>query len=144
MILQTRRAMQKARRREIFPYGVTNEEAGVLVVARAIGPRATPTEIARWVTREPHSISTIVKRMEKRGLINRVNDPDRKNIVRVALTEKGEQVHHLLTERHCIYRIMSVLSEEEYQQLRITFEKLWAKAREEIGMRSRPGIPPAK
>jgi len=39
LILQTRRAMYKARARELWQYGITPEESAVLLVIQAIGWR---------------------------------------------------------------------------------------------------------
>ena len=104
--------MYKARTRELFQYGITPAEAAVLVIVQAIGEKATPAEISRWLFREPHSISGLLARMEKQGLVRKVKDLDRKNLVRVVITEKGQQAYQQSTKRESIHRIMSSLSEE--------------------------------
>ena len=72
LILGMRRAMHKARAKELFQYGITPEEASVLFVVNAIGDKATPAEVSRWVLREPHSVSSLLSRMEKDRLVGAV------------------------------------------------------------------------
>ena len=47
LVISMRRAMYKARAKELFRYGLTCEEAAVLFAVSSIGDRATPAEIAR-------------------------------------------------------------------------------------------------
>ena len=69
--------------------------------------------------------------MEKQGLVRKVKDLDRKNLVRVVLTEKGREAYYHSTKRESIHQIMSFLSEEERQQLRHCLQTLRDKAREQ-------------
>ena len=144
LILQTRRAMYRARTIELFKYGITPEQAAGLFVVQAIGPRATPAEISRWLLREPHSISGLLNRMQKEGLITKAKDLERKNWVRVAMTEKGRQAYSQSTKRESIHRILTALSEKECQQIRTCLEKLRNKALEELGTASQPPLPPSR
>jgi DNA-binding MarR family transcriptional regulator len=130
----TKDAISKARRRELYRYNIRARRAGVLFVIQAIGDHATPVEIARRLFREPHSVSELLSRMVKEGLVRKVKDLDRKNAVRVVLTEKGRETYYQSTKRESIHKIMSSLSEEERQQLWALLEKLYYKALEELGM----------
>ena len=141
LILHMRRAMHKVRARELLQYGITPEESGVLFVIQAIGWRATPAEISRWLLREPHSISGLLKRMEKKGLLKRVKDLDRKNQIRVTITEKGLEAYNQSNNRDSIHRIVSAISKEECQKLKACLEKLLIKALEELGRSYKPPFP---
>lgn len=143
LIVHMRRAMYKARAKELFQYGITPEEAAVLFIVKAIGPRATPAEISRWLLREPHSTSGLINRMEKKGLIRKVKDLERKNMVRVAITEKGQQSHNQSAKRGTIHRIMSALDGDERQQMWEYVRKLRDKAFEETGVVRKPSFPPS-
>ena len=134
LILQMNRAMYRARAKELFQYGITPEEVALLFVVQAVGYRATPTRISRLLVREPHSVSSLLTRMQKRGLVSKVKDLERKNLVRVVITEKGRQAYYHSMERKSIRRILSVLSEEERRQLRVYMKKLRDKAFEELGI----------
>ncbi len=128
----------KARWEELAQYNVPPVQAAVLFIIQAIGYRATPAEISRWFFRQSHSVSELLSRMEKGGLVRKVKDLDRKNLVRVELTEKGRETYHQSMKRVSIHNIMSSLSEEEHQQLRSCLQKLRDKALKEIGIKGEP------
>ena len=141
LILHTRRAMYKARARELLQYGITPEEAGVLFITQAIGWRATPAEISRWLLREPHSTSGLLRRMEEKGLVKRVKDLERRNLIRVTITKKGHEAYNQSTKRGSIHRIISAISKEDCQKMKACLEKLWVKALKEIGTSYKPPFP---
>jgi len=141
LILHTRRTMYKARARELLQYGITPEEAGVLFVIQAIGRRATPAEISRRLVREPHSISGLLRRMKRKGLVKRVKDLERRNLIRVTITKKGREAYNQSTKRDSIHRIISSISKEDCQEMKACLEKLWNKALEELGRGYKPPFP---
>ncbi len=72
LLRQTTDIIFKARGKELRQYGITVRQAAILFIIQAIGGKATLTQIANWLFREPHSVSAVLMRMEKDGLINRV------------------------------------------------------------------------
>lgn len=112
-----------------------------MFMIQAIGENATPSELARCLFRKPHSISELVDRMGKRGLVRKVSNLDRKNQVRVELTDKGREIYNQSDTEEPIHRIMSTLSEAEHQQLRALLGKLWNQALEELDMDLIPPFP---
>jgi DNA-binding MarR family transcriptional regulator len=138
LLHQTTDAVIKARQKELDQFDISFIEVGVLVVIQAIGEKATPSEISRRILREPHSVSALLNRMEKKGLVRKTQDLDRKNLVRVSITEKGRQAYDKSTRRKSIYNIISSLSEEERQQLRSCLEKLRSKAFKELVVEPKP------
>jgi DNA-binding MarR family transcriptional regulator len=60
-----------------------------LFIIHSCGDVPTLTEISRLEFRKPHTISNIVARMEKRGLVRKFAYLNAKNLVRVAMTDKG-------------------------------------------------------
>jgi len=122
-------------------YRITPEQAAILFIVQAIGEKATPAEISRWLFREPHSVSGLLARMEKQGLVRKVKDLERKNLVRVVITEEGQKAYQQSTKRESIHRIMSSLSEEDRQQLRSYLEVLQNKALEELGVNRKLPLP---
>jgi DNA-binding MarR family transcriptional regulator len=71
--------------------GLTAQQHAILMAISYIEGPATPTEIANWVDRKVNSITLIVDRMEKAGLVRRVRDvPDRRSH-RLELTDKGKK-----------------------------------------------------
>jgi DNA-binding MarR family transcriptional regulator len=140
---QARHAVLRARERELNKYGISARKAVVLFTIQAIGRGATPAEIARWVFRQSHGISALLSRMEKEGLVKRVKDLGRKNLVRIAITEKGQQAYRESANRESLHRIMSSLSEEERQQLKSSLLKLRDTALEELRIDTKPPYPPS-
>ncbi len=141
LLHQARDVMFKAREKELRQYGISARKAAVLFIIQAIGDEATPAEIARWLLREPHSVSNILSRMEKEGLVSKTNDLPRKNLMRVTLTEKGRQAFHQSLKRESIREIMSSFSEDERQQLESYLEKLRDQALKHLISDVKPPFP---
>ncbi len=129
LLIKVSRAMSKARERELRKAGITPEQSGILYIIDNIGKKATLVEISRLTLREPHSVSYLVDRMEKAGLAKRVKDLSRKNMVRVAMTEKGQRAYKQ-AGRQTVHQTLSCLSEEERNQLRSYLGRLLDKATE--------------
>ena len=83
----------KVRQKELDRYNVTIRQSAVLRVIIRIGERATPAEIARQLFLEGNSISEQLNRMEADGLVMRVKDLNRKNLVRIEVTQKGHRLY---------------------------------------------------
>jgi DNA-binding MarR family transcriptional regulator len=121
-------AMFAARERELRKYGISAMQAEVLYIVDRIGKEATPAEIARWLLRRAHSVSGLLQRMEKDGLIVKTKDLSRKNMVRVTITDKGQKALKQSLKRESIKRVASVLPEEDREQLYGYMKKLRDKA----------------
>ena len=134
LLHQARDAAFKVRRKELRKFGLSNVEAAVLFFVQVIQGAVTPAKISRCILREPNSVSTLLNRMERKGLVRKVNNLERRNLVRVVITEKGKQAYYQSARRESILRIISALSEEERQQLNSCLNKLVNKAMEELGM----------
>jgi DNA-binding MarR family transcriptional regulator len=138
MITITKRAMSKARAKELLAYGMTNEQAGVLSIVNAAAEQITPADISRAMIREPNSTTSIIYTMVKKGLLNTTKDLKRKNMIRVSLTEQGQQMLKKISKRKTMTQIFSCLSEEEFTQLRQIMQKLQEKALEEAAIKFKP------
>jgi DNA-binding MarR family transcriptional regulator len=120
--------ISKARTKELQKYKISTNTAAVLDCVKSSAVNPTPSQIARWLIREPQSTSGILNRIEKRGLITKATDPVRKNVIRVALTKEGEDLYdNMITKRKSIYSIISALSVEEREQLENCLKKLQSK-----------------
>ena len=124
--------IMKLRERELKNYNLSAIRASVLYIVTVLERKAIPAEIARQLLREPHSISHLISSMEKEGLVNKVNDLDRKNLVRVVLTKSGRQAYELTKNRHSVHKVMSVLSKQEQEQMMCMLQRIWDKAIEEL------------
>lgn len=132
LLAQTRDAMSRARQQELRRYNISNMQAATLFYIQALGKQATPAKISAWILRKRHTISELLSRMEKSGLVRKIKDLPKKNQIRFVLTEKGRQKYYQSSKRESIYRILSCVSEEERQQLRSCLQKLLQKSLEEL------------
>lgn len=132
LLCQACDATRRARENEVREFGISMMQAAVLFIVKTIGERATPAEISRWLFREPHTVSGLLDRMEKQGLVRRLNNLERKNLVRVVITEKGEEVYQRSREMKVIGTILSCLSPKQRQNLRAYLETLRDKTLEEL------------
>ena len=141
LLLQAKDMVLKATEKELSQYGISPEEASVLSIVQFLDSKATPTEISRWLLRKPHTVSGILSRMEKKGLVRKTRDLDRKNLVRVTLTEKGRQAYYQSSKIESIRQIMSSLSEEEHQKLISCLKTLRDRALKELGVDTKTPFP---
>jgi DNA-binding MarR family transcriptional regulator len=120
--------------------GVTAQQFLVLwvmeFIAEATDSPVIITDLAPSLYRSINSVSSIVDRMEKSGLIKKIrNLPDRRAI-RLKMTPKGRQIFNqaLKPSREQIKKIFSVYSEDEMKTLLFLLKKLKAKAGEECAV----------
>ena len=124
LLRRTSHVVLKNRERELGQYGLSAVQMGVLVLVEDLGNKAIPAEIARHLLREPHSVSGLLTRMEAQGLVKKVRDLDKANLVRIALTDQGRQALRQSKKRESIHRVMSVLSEKERRALMSSLKKM--------------------
>jgi len=76
----------------LAPTGLTADEFGVYSVLTA-AETMTPTELARWMSAPPTTVSSYVKRFEARGHVARERNPaDGRSFV-LRLTREGRAAH---------------------------------------------------
>jgi DNA-binding MarR family transcriptional regulator len=119
-------------------YNLTMEQYSVLAAIKYIGSPARPTDIAQWIGRSTNSISMIVDRMVKAGLVRRVRDRGDRRVVNVSITSKAEKALKPATQAgwEFIQKITSPLAYEDKH----TFIKLHDKLRYEMLEYLNPGI----
>jgi MarR family transcriptional regulator, organic hydroperoxide resistance regulator len=72
--------------------GLTMEQYLVLTTIKYHDAPVRITDVARWIERSTNSVSMIVDRMVKAGLLRRVRDKSDRRVVNVFLTGKAENV----------------------------------------------------
>lgn len=117
LLEQTYHTLFQAREQELRSIGISTIKAAVLSVIKTIDGPATPTEISRWIRREPHSVSELLNRMVKKGLIKKIKDMKKKNQVRIDMTEQGEDIYQKLRDLKSFRDIISCLSSDEQENL---------------------------
>lgn len=121
---QASNAMDRAADHEFRQIGVTMMQAAVLFFVKNAKKPVTPAQISRWLFRELHAVSQLLVRMENKALIRETKELERKSLVRVALTEKGEKTYQQQGEMRIISRILSSLYPKECDNLGACLKKL--------------------
>lgn len=124
--------VNKARQKELRQYSISTSQSAVFDCIKYHNNDATLTQIARWLLRESQSVSTLVSRMEKRGIIRKSEDPNRKNVMRISMTDKGEELYSQVIKREAVNNILSILSEEELIQFTYCLKKVQDGARKQL------------
>ena len=133
MIAQTKDAILRARQKEYARFNISNERRAVLWNIQNNGGHATPVEISRQLFRELHSVTEMLKRMEKEGLITRFKASGRSRF-EVKLTEKGREVFNQSFHNETDKRIFSVLTKKEREHLASYLWKLRGQVMKELGI----------
>ncbi|MCH8297901.1 MAG: MarR family transcriptional regulator [Chloroflexi bacterium] len=92
-------------------YGVSPAEFGVLIELRLAGPpyKMTPTQLYNRLLVTSGGMTGRIDRLEKRGLLCRLPDPEDRRSILVELTESGHELIEVAAHTH--FRIMEHLTE---------------------------------
>jgi DNA-binding MarR family transcriptional regulator len=142
MLEQVHSGITLARDRELEKNGISTIKAAALFIINSIGNEATPAEISRWILRRPHSVSGLLDRMEKDGLIKKTKNLSKKNLVRVTITPKGRKAYGISLKRKTINQVLNALTAAEQKQLYAYLEKLRNKALKVASIPTKPPFPP--
>jgi DNA-binding MarR family transcriptional regulator len=112
------------RKFELSKYNILPVQSYILFIIKALGNETTPSNISEYVYQQRSSISDILNRMVKQGLIKKTNKASGNKRVIVTLTAKGEKALKLSKNREYLHKVMSSLTEEEKQQLESAMEIL--------------------
>lgn len=124
LLNQARDTLRRVRDNELNQYGISATESQVLFTIRDIGDVVTPAAISRRVYREHNTVTALLSRMEKKGLIKKVRDKERKNRWIVSMTEKGKETYRQSTKMKSIHEVISILSDKEQEQLETYLRKI--------------------
>ena len=116
-LLQVADIFVKIRERELLPQNLSATAAEILFLVDAMGEDVTPAKLSRMTLREPHSTSGILMRMENHGLLKRIKNMDRKNMIRITLTAKGEKVLSQVLKKEGTVNVLSMLTAEQRSKL---------------------------
>ena len=82
------------------------------------------SEIAKNVERKINVISRQTISMEKDGLIKRIKETPKSRLLRLELTDKGQEMLKIGKESKTIDVILSALTEKEKKQVYVAFSKV--------------------
>jgi len=123
-ITQVADMLVKVRERELLRQKLSATAASILFLVNAMGNEVTPAKISRMMLREPHTIGGILSRMEKSGLINRTKNLERKNRIRITLTEKGEKALKKAMQMQGTAHLLCKLTDAQREQLQTALKAI--------------------
>lgn len=119
------RIMEERLEKQLAEHGITRL---MWCVLRGVGMEevGTPSGLAQYMSIARPAISRLLKTMEEKGLLERVNTSDDKRYTEIVLTELGEQkmsdCHVLVRELNTHFS--SKLGDQQYQQFMETIDQL--------------------
>jgi MarR family transcriptional regulator, organic hydroperoxide resistance regulator len=116
--------LERARNLELAKVGLNMPQTEVLYCLKISKEPMTPMKLSRMMHKQPHTVSALVHRMERQGLLATKRDLKRKNWVRVSLTKKGEEALKRWASANMVPDIFSGLSEKETDALSAIMKKL--------------------
>jgi DNA-binding MarR family transcriptional regulator len=126
---------------EIKHLRITQPQVRVLTMLSREDRPVTIDELANWTLKEFNSVSTLINRMEKKGLIKKVKKAGELKTY-VILTEKGSNLYHKQVTERSIHLIFDKLTSEEKQQLDLILKCLRDTTRDLMGLDYRPPFLP--
>ena len=134
MIHRTHDMLRTCEDQVFVEYKLTTEQYLVLMAIMYLEEPVRITDIARWLGRSTNSVSMIVDRMVKAGLLRRVRDRGDRRVVNVFITSKGqnalqpairagwEYVWKIISplpdvDRHTLMRLLEAIRYEAYGYL---------------------------
>jgi DNA-binding MarR family transcriptional regulator len=112
------------RQRELNQHHIPVRQTLVLYTIQALGDKATLSEVARLVEREVHVVSRQAVSMEKDGLIKRIKNTPKSNLLRLELTEKGQEMVKVARESESISEILAFLTAGERKQMELILNRI--------------------
>ena len=119
------------RQEEVFGrFGLSRGEVGALSALRISGPpyQLSPTRLAKGLMLSSAGVTSRIDRLERRGLVRRLDDPDDRRGVIIELTDQGRQVVDDAVAALAISdrQLLDRLDPEEVQQLEGLLRKVLA------------------
>jgi DNA-binding MarR family transcriptional regulator len=93
----------------------------------------SPTELSKISDRKPQTITAILDRMEKEGLVKRVKNENKRNTYKIYLTDKGLSTYQKIITIDIFPRIIKQFSQKKRLQLQNSLEELAVQAKRVIG-----------
>ena len=119
--------------------GLTKFQHRILLSMAVLTEKKTPIKITDLVPYQNSglvSVSLLINRMEKKGLVKKVRDTSDQRIVRISMTLKGEKLLKEVSNptTDLIKRVFSGLSDAELKQATVLINKLLSFAEAETSM----------
>ncbi len=130
----TRYAISRVRELELARFGLTPEQAYVLDLLTDRGGSTTMNDIMDMTLRQHHTISTLVARMARHGLVEKTRSATDGRKYKVVITKSGRELFEKVT-RESIVMAFSPLSKADKREFSALLKRLLTKAYELNGKR---------
>ena len=119
------------RQDEVFGrFGLNRGEVGALSALRISGPpyRLSPTRLAKGLMLSSAGVTSRIDRLERRGYVRRLDDPDDRRGVIIELTDEGREVVDAAVAANTISdrQLLERLDPQEVEQLEGLLRKVLA------------------
>jgi DNA-binding MarR family transcriptional regulator len=138
---QTNDIIYRAEELELGKFNVSLAQVKVMyIIAKSTSANGVSlADLSKLMLREPNSVTTLIQRMEKAGLVKKKR-VKKENKIFVTITEKGRDLIFNRITQESMYAIASSLTNEEIQNLRTYLNKLREKGRQVLGLDLKPPI----
>ncbi len=119
---------------ELKKINLTVPQLIILMRVWACNNNITPAELGRDLLRKPNTISLILRRMVRDGLIKKTQDPKQKNSHLLSITPEGERLLQLDKQGKALKKMYSKISEEQLRQLDSLLQALDEIAKKELSL----------
>ncbi len=110
---------------ELNSHGTSSAQYGVLVNLFRMQP-CSLTDLSTKLFRTSGNITSLIDRMERDGLVERLDHPEDRRVTQVRLTEKGVEILHSLRPHHRAFLsdLMNCCCDDDLSQLTELLGKL--------------------
>jgi DNA-binding MarR family transcriptional regulator len=112
---------------------LTYAQLAILMRIWSCNDNITPAELGRDLLRKPNTISLILKRMIRDGLVQKRPDPDQKHSYLLSLTLYGQELLNRDKKSKAFKKLFSQFSEEQLLQFAECLQVLDGLAKKELG-----------
>jgi len=119
-LTRTHYFLRRLREKELKKMGLSIAQSTVLAIIHRSESGtfdATPAEIAKQLLRAPSTTTELIDRMVEQEMVKKVQDLDRKNMVRVEMTDWGRELYYKSIEVEYFKKIFSKLTVKRRQRL---------------------------
>ncbi len=136
MLDHLRYVIYKARRKELAKYKITPEQAQILYNLGHMNS-ITLNKLVEYTQHQHHSISTLINRMENKGLVTKTKIPGKGKKLYISITEKGQELLGTMC-RESFTGIFTCLSVDEKQEMITSMSKLLINSYKVLGNENTP------
>ena len=132
VLARTHYAISRSRFLEIAEGGLTPEKATILHIIQINGGSIPQNKVSGITMRRQHSVSDLVNRMVREGLITKTKHPENRAYV-IKMSKKGKEKYQNL-KRNTLNTIFAVLTPEDRNNMYSILYKLLSRSRSVLGL----------